>query len=82
MTTTIITLDYDAAHEYVESKTNDRRKKVFWEGWNIVSFRPNPRAMFTKDGRYIDGKWGFASVTEPSDDGLWRVSEYTRPSRN
>jgi len=82
MGATTITLDYDAAHDYVESKAGDRRRKVFWEGWNIVTFRPNPRGMFAKNGRYIDGRWGFATVTEPDSSGLWRVSEHTRPSRN
>jgi len=81
MGATTIELDYDAAHEYVESKSGGRNK-VFWEGWNIVSFRPHHRAIMTKDARFIDGKWGFVTVTSPDSNGLWRVSEYTRPSRN
>ena len=65
-------LDYDQAHSFVE-ESQRRGKSVFWDQWNIVFFKPNDRAFFAKNGRFVDGVWGFTTIIQPDNDGKWRV---------
>lgn len=70
MNTTI--LDYDEAHAFVDEGQR-RGKAVFWDGWNIVFFKPNDRAYFAKNGRFVGGRWGFCTVVTPDENGRWKV---------
>jgi hypothetical protein len=70
-------LDYDQAHDYV-AKEQRKGKATYWEGWNIVSFRPNPAGFMRKDGAFINGKWGTKRTIKPNKFGKWRVSESIR----
>lgn len=69
-----IYLDYNEAHDYVENMSR-KGKKVYWEGWNIMSFRPNPAGFMKKDGAFRDGRWGTIRAIKPNKFGKWRVIE-------
>lgn len=67
------TLDYDAAHQFVE-----RTPDVSWDGHDIVTWVANPKAFFTTNGAFRRDKpsgrgWGFEYRTKVSSDGKWRV---------
>lgn len=66
------TLDYDQAHTYV-AEAQRRGKAVSWSGYDMVFFKPNDRAYFAKNGRFMNGKWGFTTVIKPDASGTWRV---------
>lgn len=74
-------LDYDQAHDYVASEQRKGRT-TFWDGWNIVSFRPNPAGYMRKDGAFINGRWGTKRTIKVNKFGKWRVSESTGRTRN
>lgn len=65
-------LDYAEAHTFVD-ESQRRGKQVYWDGWDITFFKPNDRAYFAKNGRYVNGKWGFTTVIKPDENGRWRV---------
>lgn len=73
-------LDYDQAHEYVASEQR-RGKTVFWDGWTIVSFRPNPAGYMLKDGAFINGKWGTKRTIKVNRYGKWRISQNSVTTR-
>jgi hypothetical protein len=70
---TLVNLDYDQAHNYVDRMRGHRKSIVKWDGWNIEVFTPHSRAYFRNDGAYRDGKWGFVTTIEPDSNGTWRV---------
>lgn len=74
-------LDYDQAHEYVDSQQN-RDNTVYWEGWDIMSFRKNPAGYMKKDGAFVNGKWGTMRRIKPNKYGKWRISESAGRTRN
>lgn len=74
-------LGYDEAHSYVEREQRKGRT-VFWDGWNIVSFRKNPAGYMRKDGAFINGAWGTKRTIKVNKFGKWRVSESTGRTRN
>lgn len=65
-------LNYDQAHKYVEDQ-QAKGRKVFWDGWKIITFTPTPSCLFRTDARFIDGQWGIAKSYPPNSDGKWRV---------
>lgn len=62
-------LDFNAAHKYVE----DESPNVFWQGWDIVIFKPNPIGRTRSNGMRHNGVWGTAYRIKVSDRGTWRV---------
>lgn len=50
-----VNLGYDAAHAYVSKTTG-----AFWDGWEVVLWKSNPRAYKRTDGMFRDGQWGTA----------------------
>jgi len=62
-------LDYNAAHTFVDSQNNN----VFWDGWDIVIFKPTPIARTRSNGMRHHGVWGTAHRIKVSERGTWRV---------
>jgi hypothetical protein len=72
-------LDETSADNFVQ-----RSKNVRWDGWDIVKFSPNPRAVYSVDGRFdrSSGLWGIEHRFSPGPDGLWRVKVWKHGKRN
>lgn len=68
-------LDLASAENYVERNRNTR-----WEGWDIVSFNPHPRAHVSVEGVFNRerGRWGYESRVTPDSNGLWTVKAIRR----
>jgi hypothetical protein len=66
--TKMVVLDYDSADEFVDNKRN-----LFWDGWDIVHWKPNPNSYTNKKALFRNGRWGFANRFSVRDDGTWRI---------
>lgn len=46
---------------------------VRWDNYDIVFFRPSPQGVFSKQGAFRRGQWGFDNVSPLNDDGEWEI---------
>lgn len=46
---------------------------VFWDGWDMVFFRPDNRGMFNKAGAFRNGVWGFKNTVPVNENGKWEI---------
>ena len=46
---------------------------VRWDGWDMVFFRPSPKAIFSNDGAFRNGVWGFDNRVSSNEQGVWEV---------
>lgn len=60
-------IDYNTAHKVVDSNRN-----LFWDGWDIVEWKPNRDALYKKNGMFRNGRWGVAKRFTPGSNG-WKV---------
>ena len=65
-------LTYDEVDAAV-SKSSRRNREVYWDGWDICTFRPNRNAYTNPNGIFRKGRWGFAARIPVSSDGTWSV---------
>jgi len=61
-------LHYDDAHAFV-----NKTRGAFWDGWDIVLWKPNSNGMTSKTGMFRNGKWGTARRYPVLNDGSWAV---------
>jgi hypothetical protein len=61
-------LGYEAAHAYV-SKTPG----AFWDQWDVVLWKKNPRGFRRTDGMFHNGQWGTARRVTVNSSGKWRL---------
>lgn len=53
-----------------KSRGNDVR----WDGWDMVFFRADPRAVWSADdGAWRNGRYGFEHRVVVNNDGAWEV---------
>lgn len=70
-------LDLNEAETYVNAE-NQRGRTMFWDGWDIVSWRPNNAGFLRSDGAFMYGRWGVRRIIKPNKYGKYRVSVNTR----
>jgi hypothetical protein len=63
-----VNLGYDAAHAYV-----NKTPGAFWDGWEVVIWKSNPRAYKRTDGMFRNGRWGTARRFSVTTSGKWRL---------
>lgn len=69
-------LDYDKAHRAVKVNSN-----LYWDGWDIISFKRDNAAMFKKNGIRHNGVWGIHERFIVGSNGTWEVPDrYVRNS--
>ena len=61
-------LNLEQAEQYVSDNT-----AAFWDGWDMIIWRPNPNGFFKKNGMLRGGKWGTAVRVSPNSQGLYKV---------
>lgn len=69
---TLTTLE--AAESFVEQQSN-LGKDIRWDGWDIVSFVPNERAVFSPTGAFRNNRWGYENRSIVSGEGVWHIDE-------
>lgn len=62
-------LSYADADNWVDQSRFD----AFWDGWNIVIWKPNPNGATNKKGMFRKGRWGIADRYSVKSDGTWRI---------
>lgn len=67
-----LSLDYEQAHQFVETQ-QIMGNNVEWDGWELVFWKPSPKAITSKNGVLKSGKWGFEKRIYPDDNGNWSV---------
>ena len=63
-------LTLDQAEVYVAGKDSN----TFWEGWDLITWRPNSRGIMRADGSFRNGVWGTARRIKPNRYGKYRIS--------
>jgi len=48
---------------------------VFWDGWTLQIFSPNPAAYTKTNGSFRNGTWGFTRRIRVRNDGRWAVPQ-------
>ena len=66
----LASLDYATAHEVVE-----RNKFLSWDGWDIVTWRKDPRGYSDRRGKFMNNAWGILFRYTVQPNGTWRVPE-------
>ena len=75
-----LNLDYKKAHKFVR----EQRKKgsdVYWDGWDMVFWKPTNYGWTSKNGSFRKGRWGVESRVHLADDGTWTVPQRNVNSR-
>lgn len=68
----MIALTIDKVDNFV-AKQQRKGINVRWDGWNMVFFEANRRALYSKKGRRRGTEWGFEKVIYPNKQGKWLV---------
>ncbi len=58
--------------EFVKNQQN-HGVDIRWDGWEMIFFREYPTAVFSKDGVFRNGKWGYEQRVSPNVKGVWEV---------
>jgi hypothetical protein len=62
----------EKAERFVKSQ-NNKGNDLWWEGWDIMSFAPNEAAVYSKNGAYRHGAWGFQNRYAVNAQGEWEI---------
>lgn len=54
-------------------KQQEAGNDVWWEGWTMNFFRPSDAAVYSKDGAFRNGVWGYINSVPVSSDGTWEI---------
>lgn len=46
---------------------------VRWDGYDLVFFRPSEQGIYSKNGAFRDGQWGFDNRVSVNSKGLWEI---------
>lgn len=69
----MLTLKNPAEAEKFVRRQQRLGNDVRWENYDIVFHRPAPQGVYSKDGAYRDGQWGFENRVPVSEKGTWEV---------
>lgn len=71
----ITMLNLKSLHEAEKFVTRQKSlgNDVRWDGWDIVFHRPAEKALYSKDGAFRGGQWGFENRAPLGDSGTWEV---------
>lgn len=60
----------------IEAFVNKQRElgnNVAWNNYTLEFFRPAQQAIYSKDGAFRDGAWGYLNKVAVNDKGLWEI---------
>lgn len=68
----MLTLGIKKVEKFVRQQQalgNDLR----WDGWDMVFFRPAENAVYSKDGAFRNGVWGYENRITVNNNGIWEI---------
>lgn len=68
----MLTLGYKRVQEFVE-RQQALGSTVKWNNYTLEFFRPAEQAIYSKDGAFQDGAWGFLNTVEVDEHGIWSI---------
>ncbi len=68
----MLTLGIKKAEKFVREQ-KELGNDVRWENYTMIFFRPEASAVYSKDGAFRSGVWGFDNRVEVNDKGLWEI---------
>ena len=68
----MLTLGIKKVDKFVEQQ-NELGNDVRWDGWDMVFFRPSDKGVFSKQGAFRNGVYGFDNRVSPNEQGVWEV---------
>ena len=69
----MIALTIDKVDGFV-AKLQRKGIDVLWDGWDMVFFKEDRRALRSKNGRRRGTRWGFETIVSPDATGKWLVN--------
>lgn len=78
----MLTLGIKKVEKFVSQQQalgNDLR----WDGWDLVFFRPAAQGVYSREGAFRTGEWGFENRVKVDGNGMWGVDfRNVRRSKN
>ncbi len=68
----MLTLGNRKIEAFVKNQ-QDLGNNVRWNNYTLEFFRPAPQAIYSKDGAFRDGQWGYLNKVAVNDKGLWEI---------
>lgn len=68
----MLTLGIRKVEKFVKEQ-QELGSDVRWDGWDMVFFRPSEKAVFSNDGAFRNGVWGFDNRVAVNSKGVWEV---------
>lgn len=69
----MIALTLDKVDNFV-AKQQRKGINVRWNGWDMVFFKSDRRALRSPKGRRRGTEWGFETIVSPNEQGKWLVN--------
>ena len=69
----MLTLNGIKRAEKFVAKQQGLGNDVRWDGWDIVFFREAPQAVYSKEGVFRNGTYGFDNRVTVNSQGTWEV---------
>lgn len=69
----MIALTIDKIDGFV-AKLQRKGIDVLWDGWTMVFFKEDRRALRSPKGRRRGTRWGFETRVSPNEQGQWLVN--------
>lgn len=68
----MLTLGIRKIEAFVKSQ-QELGNNVRWNGYTLEFFRPEEKAIYSKDGAFRDGRWGYLNKVNVNNKGLWEI---------
>lgn len=73
----MIITEQNAEHKFAQLRATGN--DVYFNGWDIQSFRANDDAYYSKHGIFRNGQYGYVKTFKPQPDGRsWKVFGFKR----
>lgn len=73
LTSDCLTIETLPEAEKFVNKQRNLGNDVRWENYDIVFFRPAEQGIYSKDGAFRNGVWGFENRSPINDNGAWEI---------
>lgn len=68
----MLEFDIKSVHKMVNQQRS-MGVDVRWENYDVIFFRPADHAMYSADGEFRNGVWGFSNRFGVNSDGKWKI---------